>query len=157
MSTEKPNNGPYPTEIDQQLADELKARQIADNLVSAGKQLVDGLVPVPVKKIMEQCQYLQNHVLPQALQKMGEQSESYQFYKGLVDSLLWCLLMTERAEFYRRQIGYEKSASEFFRAESIRYREELAKYQLIEDGLMNMPGFQKSFELVRERLNNLIN
>ncbi len=156
MKPEKPDSrSPV---IDTDLKSEIETRAIVDNLVmETRKQLADGLVPVPVKKIMEQCQYLQNHVLPQALQKFGETSENYIFYKGIVDSLVWCLIMSERADFFRRQLGYEKSASEFFRAESIRYREELSKYHLIEDGIMNTPGFQKSFEQVRERLNNLIN
>ena len=136
---------------------EIEKNAIVENLIHEhSQQLSNGLVEVPINKIMQQILYLQNHSLPLALQKFGADNENYRFYKGIVDSLIWTLVCYERAAYWKKEWNFQRTTTEVFRNESIRLRETLQKYHFAEDALLNQQDYDKLMATVKERMKDII-
>lgn len=122
---------------------------ITTNLIeTSGKdvKLKDGLIDMPISKMWSQVQYLQNHVLPQAKEKLGEESESYQFYKGLVDSLLWAINIQSRYDALQLKYSREKYQHHIVFENYLAMEKELLKYTTLEDLYTSMlaAGIEKA-------------
>ena len=143
--------------IPEDIKNDIEKTAIVDNLIHEhSKQLVNGLVEVPVKKIMEQILYLQNQMLPQALSKYGADNDNYRFYKGVVDSLIWTIVSYERAIYWKTEWTLQRSAVEVFRDEAIRLREQLQKYHFAEDSLLNQQDYDALMGRVKERMKDIL-
>jgi hypothetical protein len=114
---------------------------IAQNLANAAgtdQQLIDGLKQMPISKMYEQIQYLKNRVLPQAKEKLGENSESYLFYSSLVDSLVWAIKLQSSFDYLSLKYNREK----YFGSLMLQHRDaleaELLKYTTLDKLYLNM-------------------
>jgi len=145
------------TDIPADIKNDIEKQAIVDNLVHEhSQQLVNGLVQVPVKKIMEQILYLQNQMLPQALSKYGADNDNYKFYKGVVDSLIWTIVTYERSIHWQKEWNHQRSATELFRADAIRMREQLQKYHFAEDAILNQQDYESLMGRVKERMKDIL-
>lgn len=143
--------------IPEDIKNDIEKKAIVDNLIHEhSQQLTNGLVEVPMKKIMEQILYLQNQMLPQALSKYGADNDNYKFYKGVVDSLIWTIVTYERATHWKKEFNFQRSATEFYRDESIRLRETLQKYHFAEDALLNQQDYESLMGRVKERMKDIL-
>jgi hypothetical protein len=116
-------------------------QHIAGNLAESmgtTMQLIDGLKQMPISKMHEQIQYLQSHVLPQALQKLGESSETYQFYKALVDSLVWAIKLQSSFEHLSAKYSREKYFGTIMMQSRDALEAELLKYTTLDKLYLNM-------------------
>lgn len=135
----------------------IEKNAIVENLIHEhSQQLSNGLVEVPISKIMEQVLYLQNSALPSALAKFGADNENYRFYKGIVDSLIWTLVCYERAAYWKKEWNFQRTTTEVFRNDSIRLREELQKYHFAEDALLNQQDYDQLMMNVKERMKDIL-
>lgn len=116
-------------------------KAIAANIVQTmgtGQALPNGLFQIPVGKMLSQVQYLQEHVLPQAKEKLGETSESYLFYKSLVDSLLWAINIQSRFDHLSTKYNRERYMGEILKQNRDQLEAELLKFTTMEQLYGNM-------------------
>ena len=111
---------------------------VTDNLVEESNKgnhtdFESGFKKMPIGKMFDQIQYLQNNVLPQAKLKLGEESESYQFYKSLVDSLMWGINAQSRFERLSERYSREKYMGAIMMKNRDDLERELMKYTTIEE------------------------
>lgn len=102
------------------------------------ERLTDGLIQIPIGKMLDQVQYLQQHVLPQAKEKLGEESESYRFYKSLVDSLLWAINIQNRFDILSTRYSREKYFGEILKKDRDELEKELMKFTTLEEHYSKM-------------------
>lgn len=135
--------------------DKIKAqiKAITENLADErGEKLVRGLVKVDIETVLKQLLHLQNVVLPAIEGRGGKKNEQYEFYKAVADSLLWSVMLHERAAFWKLEFDRQRQVVEYFRANSIRLERELMKYQFAEDALITDQDFEKLKEEIGKRL-----
>lgn len=110
--------------------------QIAQNLANQSNgstdKLINGIKEMPIAKIYQQMQYLQTHVLPQALQKLGADSESYKFYQGLLHSLAWAIYVQEELNFLKLKYSRERVVGKIFKDMYEAMEKELQRYTTLE-------------------------
>lgn len=130
------------------------ARNLSETQRADGQKLTDGLKDVPVKKIMDQLQYLENILLPKIETSRGRESQDYQFYASVADSLQWAVLILDRYDrllmrHHRNQIFSEHVCEQLTHA-----RKELDMYQASEDILLNQ-SFQSYLRGAAARIQDL--
>jgi hypothetical protein len=118
-------------------------------------KLVDGLKQVPLYKIHEQSQYLINQLLPAVESKKGIDSEDYKFFKGLVDSLCWAVLILDRFERMSYQLSNERMLREFFQNKAVFLEQQLTKYTTMEDLVLGQ-SYEAMKRAVAARTESLI-
>lgn len=106
---------------------------------------------IPETKIINQAHYLKEYMLPKIAKSRGEQSEDYQFYFSLLQSLMYMLAVLGRDGRLRSQIANEKLLREFFQGKCIFYEGELQRYTSMEDLL----GTESAQEVMKIFLKNI--
>jgi hypothetical protein len=131
------------------------SRNLAELSLEDQKRLVDGLENVPQKQILDQAQYLENVMLPKISEKRGVESDDYKFYKSVLNSLLWAIVIIDRFEFLKTEYSTEQIMREFLQEQLITCRSELNKYQTAEEMLMNST-WEKYAKAVGKKADNLL-
>lgn len=137
---------------------DLNTNAILRNLSQLSKEeqskLYQGMKRVPIKKIFDQAQYLDNDLLPRIKEKHGVDSTHYKFYKEVLDTLLWCAFIFERYNFLQTKFLNNCQLLDFYKERCTKYEAELQKYTTMEDLLMSssMDAYK---EAVMSRINDL--
>jgi hypothetical protein len=133
---------------------------IAANLIELSPELqaklVEGLQNVPINKMLQQVQYLQQQALPTAEKKFGRNNENYRFYASLVDSLVWAMFILDKMESLQNQYGNNKLLLQFYQERTQFLEKQLQKYTTTEDLLLS-GGIEEFAKSLAGRLNSMIN
>jgi len=118
----------------------LQMKAITRNLTALSEEdqrlLVEGLKNAPVSKMMSEAQYLENIMLPKIMTNRGADSKEYKFYSGVLDSLLWAILIVDRYERLQTLHCNSQLLAEFYKEQMTLSHRELAKYDAAEDLLL---------------------
>lgn len=67
------------------------------------KKTASGLDGIPVKKMMDQALYLKNELLPGIEKKRGKTHPDYEFFEGVMESLVYAVVLADRYETLERR------------------------------------------------------
>jgi hypothetical protein len=112
---------------------ELLLKNMSRNSVEDSGKIARGVEDIPVRKMMEQAQYIENDLLPRLEKSRKKTDADYIFFRGIYKSLLWCIVMAERSEYLQRAIAKEKLLREFYQGRGEELERELLKYITVED------------------------
>jgi hypothetical protein len=114
----------------------MRALKDGENLELQGR-IARGMNDVPVARIYEQFQFIENSVLPAIEAKHGKQSEQYKTYKAVLNTLLWCITVIDRDERNRRDLVHFRTLLQFYIERCEHLETELQKYTSLEDLLLS--------------------
>jgi hypothetical protein len=117
--------------------------------------LRQGLMEVPVYKIYQHAQYVQNQLLPRIEKSKGIASDEYLHFKGIHDTLIWCIHVMDLQERILYQYSNEKLLSEFYREKCIFYERELQRHTTREELLMGETNRACAQAIVRGSMNRM--
>src|ERR1700721_175806 len=60
------------------------------------QKMVKGMKDVPVAKMMDAVNFIDKNLLPAVKKKSGDKSADYEFFKGVIDYLLWAIVLVDR-------------------------------------------------------------
>jgi hypothetical protein len=139
---------------------EAQATAISQNLVELTQEqqrdLVQGLKNVPISKMVQQIQYLQQQMLPQAEKKYGRDNENYKFYQGIVDTLIWSTFILDRYQTLETKYHNQNMMLKFYQQQCTFQEKELLKYTTIEDLILS-DSLNDYSTAIGKRLQDLIN
>src|ERR1700678_685711 len=96
-------------------------------------RLAQGIRDVPVRKFVEQVQFLETSLLPRLEKKGGKTSPDYIFFAAVVKSLMWAIVLCDRYDFLNGKYIDQKIDLTLLRDRILVYESELTKYQALED------------------------
>ncbi len=112
-------------------------QQLADSVTPQEAQAyANGLNRMPIHKIIQHAQYLDNIILPQVEKKHGIESDNFRQFKGIFDALIWSLHIQSLFDRYQYQLSNERLQMEFYKKKCIWYEQELMRYTTRENLLM---------------------
>jgi hypothetical protein len=119
------------------------------------KKIAKGVERVSVAVIIEQCRYIQDHLLPGIEEKHGRDHANYKFFSGVARSLLWAICLVDRNEFvearhYRQSLQYEILTQHCEKLER-----QFNKYATMED-LFLSSGLEVMAEGIAQRARDLL-
>lgn len=117
----------------QQLRQKVMAENLAKESAGETRKLVDALELVPQKKMLNDAQYLLNDLLPRIVQKHGDKSEEYKFFRGLVDTIMWSLFIMGRYENMLQKLQHIQLLAEIYKSRMELAERELLNYTTVED------------------------
>lgn len=92
-----------------------------------------GLEDIPIHKMIEQVQYLEKQLLPAVKRKSTAESSDYIFFAGLVKSLLWAVMLSDRFDMLDRRVGHLSLENSLLRDRLMLMEREVGKYHAMED------------------------
>jgi hypothetical protein len=110
---------------------------------------------VPIKRIVDQINYLEKQLLPAVKKKSGEQSADYEFFTEVVRSLVWCLIVAERWDLMENRYVRLKVTHQLAKENMVLLEKELSKYTLMED-LWYTDGMSYILEGIKKRAEGLM-
>lgn len=139
--------------------EEIKSELLLKNSIRKGgeeKKVPSGLEGVPVKKIYDSAQHLENVLLPLIEKTRGKDHADYKFFAGVLDSLIWCIAVIDRFEFLKRSDTYRRIENELLRSHVALCERELLRYTTIED-LFLTDALDRYAATVKEYIANKLN
>jgi hypothetical protein len=100
------------------------------SLAAGGKFRMD---EIPVRKVLEQAQYIEKSLLPAVERKNGKASADYQFFEGVYKSLLYAIILSDRQQSLVMKVQQTAQFSEIHRLRAENAERELTKYATMED------------------------
>lgn len=101
-------------------------RELSDRI------LAEGIRDVPVRKFMEQQQYLEKELLPAIEKKKGKGSTDYIFFEAVGKSLVWAMILCDRYDYQQRMFLNAKIDSKIARELAADLQAELSKFETLE-------------------------
>lgn len=127
------STSPSLQKVRNQVREKVVAQNLAEQSNGSQKKLIDGIAIIPERKLLDDAQYLLNDLLPRILNSKGEASQEYKFFRGLVDSLTYCLKMRSMYETLLARFQREQFMGVIYREKAELYEAELLKYKTVED------------------------
>lgn len=145
----------YLDKIKQELAERRAMDMLLDPEGTKQKErkIVQGLRDVPVSMIVEQLQYLENELLPRVEKGKGTAADKI-FFKKLVESLFWSLIVIDRYEALLSRIDNLQLDVQLYKERMQLIERELQKYQTLEE-LLFTDGVNKYVENILARVQEL--
>lgn len=97
------------------------------------KRLADGIRDVPVRKFLEQQQYIEKELLPAIQKKKGKGSTDYVFFESVGKSLTWAIILCDRYDFQQRMLLNAKIDCKIQREYLADVISELSKFETLEE------------------------
>jgi hypothetical protein len=117
--------------------DSITAAAISANLTTMTPEEQDrlqrGLELIPVHKVINLIQYLQNNILPQVLKRNGEAHQDYKNFSAIINALVWSVNTNGYHERLMMELSNERMLCEFYRNKCLFYERELTRYTTQED------------------------
>lgn len=112
-------------------------RNLALEDLDAQKHLINGIKKVPQSKIVDQAQQLEHKILPQLLEKYNGDvnNETYQYWRGVLDSLNWLLHITDYAIRLEERVTRVKHNLIYYQQLAAKLERELDKFNTMESFL----------------------
>lgn len=93
-----------------------------------------GLSDIPVHQMIDQATYIRDELLPAVERKKGgKESPDYVFFSGVYRSLLYAVVMSDRLDYYLRELGMAKLTGQIVKEQLLYHQRELEKYITLED------------------------
>jgi hypothetical protein len=116
----------------------LLAKDSLDDLTNGKREkLVRGMKEVPVSRMIDAVNYIDKNLLPAIKKKSGEKSADYEFFKEVIDHLLWAVVIVDRYEALEGRWVHQKLEIQLLREYTEMYEKELQKYTTVEDLLLS--------------------
>lgn len=118
---------------------EIKATISALTAISVEDQhrLQKGIEAMPVHKIMQLTQWLQNIIQPAILKQSGnKETENYHQFNNIILALIWATNALELKDRYAQELSNNRLLLEFYRKKATFYESELLKYTTRDELLM---------------------
>lgn len=96
-------------------------------------KIADGINDIPVKKMIDQAQFLKENMLDRIKKKSGETSADYIFFKAVYDSLLWAIVVIDRYDALSGRYTRLKIFNQLTQENMAILDAELQKYITMED------------------------
>lgn len=116
------------------LAKNANLRNLALEDLETQKALVNGIKKVPQRVILDQAQQLEHKTLPLILEKAKGNVEdpTYQFWRGVLDSLTWALHVIDYSIRLEERITRLKHNHAYYKDLCAKLERELDKYTTME-------------------------
>lgn len=101
-----------------------------NNLAAGGRFNLD---EIPVRKIYDQAQQLDNVILPKIALTRGKDSEDYKFWQGVYKSLLYAVMILDRDRWLVIKLQQANQLVNFYKTSAETNERELLKYTTIEN------------------------
>lgn len=143
--------------IKQQILEKHQLQEIMDSGRSKKQddRLLKALRDVPVKKFLEQIQYLESEMLPRIEKRGSKTSPDYIFFESVVKSLMWAIVVCDRYDFLNTKWLNAKIDVQLQRERIFLLEQELSKYQTLED-LFLTEGLDRYAEGVKTRIQSAL-
>jgi hypothetical protein len=96
-------------------------------------KVVKGMADIPVGKMLNQAQFIQENLLPRLKKKGGDTTPDYLFFVDVYKSLLWSILVVDRLDIVKGELSKYKTYNVLFREHIQLLEAELQKYTTMED------------------------
>lgn len=142
------------------LKDKLTTRAVLEkidgrDITDAERKALGRLNGLPVKRIIDIIQYLQNQIIPSLKKKSGSESKEVELFSEIVDLLFWSVASDDRARYAEKKVGLLVLERQLL-ADRLRLAEmELARYQTAEE-LLTTDFLEHYLDGARRRINELI-
>lgn len=92
-----------------------------------------GIKNIPVKRMIDQVNYLKNNLLPLVEKKSGKKSADYEFFKEVADSLLHSIVLCDRYESLSGRYTTLRVTHMITKEHLCLVEDELLKFETMED------------------------
>lgn len=119
----------------EEIKHEVQSRIISENLANSedGRKLYSGMAAVPENKMWHDAQYLINDLLPRIEKGKGADSAEYKFFRGLLETIVWCLNIRQWHDKLQLAYNHEKLLRGIYQEKAELYESELLKYKTVEE------------------------
>lgn len=140
----------------EQLKADLLYKASLDKVASGERdeKMTAGMRDVPVAKMIHAVNYIDKNLLPAIKKKSGEKSADYEFFKEVIDYLLWAIVIVDRYDHLEGVWIRQKIEKKLLQELNEYYEKELMKYVTMEDLLLGgaLDAYAKG---VKDRVGNL--
>lgn len=95
-------------------------------------KLVDGIKKVEVAKMIDQAQHLENNIIPKIIKNYGEKSTEFEFWKGVLDTVLWAMYLVDHSERLNKRLIRTQHMLGYFQNHNQELQEELNFFTTLE-------------------------
>jgi hypothetical protein len=119
----------------EQIKADLLHKATVDGLVKemVGKKVTPSMADIPVKRMIDQVNYLDKEMLPAIKKKKGEGSADYEFFEAVIKSLLHAIVVVDRWELLNRRWVHQLIELKLCKEHLVLLETELQKYNAMED------------------------
>jgi hypothetical protein len=141
----------------EQIKADLLHKATIDGLVKdgVGEKVTPSMDDIPVKRMIDQVNYIDKELLPAIKKKSGAASADYEFFSGVIKSLLHAIVTVDRWESLERRYVNQLIQLNLCKEHLVILEVELRKYQAMED-LYLRPGFNIYHDRVVKRAEALL-
>jgi hypothetical protein len=142
--------------LEQIKADLLHKAQV-DGLVKQmeGQKVTPSMDDIPVKRMIDQVNYIDKELLPAIKKKSGDKSADYEFFSAVIKSLLHAIVTVDRWENLERRYVNQLIQLQLCKEHLVILEMELRKYEAMED-LYLRPGFNVYHDRVVKHAEDLL-
>lgn len=119
------------------------------------KKTAAALNGIPVKKMMDQALYLRNELLPGIEKKRGKEHPDYEFFNGVMESLVYAIILADRYDTLERRNINLRIWKQLQQDNLELLEREVSKYQALED-LFLTDSLDRYAEGVKEHIKDLL-
>jgi hypothetical protein len=125
--------------------------ELTDEEKRVREKLSGAMKDVPVKRMIDQIIYLREQLLPAIKKKSTDKSADYEFFSGIVDTLLWAVIIQDRVEAMERRYVMLKIVHQLNLENVAYYEAELQKFLTLEE-LFLTDGLNRYAEAVKTKI-----
>jgi hypothetical protein len=100
---------------------------------SRDDRLTKAMQDIPVKRFIEQSQYIKLELLPAIEKKKGKTCADYVFFESVGRSLLWAITVVDRYEYLAMRFTSQKVENQLLKENYGLLERELSKFEALED------------------------
>jgi hypothetical protein len=141
----------------EQIKAELLHKATIDGLIKdgIGKRVTPSIDDIPVKRMIDQVNYLDKEILPAIKRKSGEKSADYEFFESVIKSLLYAVVLCDRWELLNKRWVHQLIERKICQDHLSLMETELQKYHAMED-LYLTDGLNIYAERIKQHADDLL-
>jgi hypothetical protein len=141
----------------EQIKAELLHKAMVDGLIhdGVGKKITPSMEDIPVKRMIDQVNYIDKELLPAIKKKSGDQSADYEFFTGVLKSLLHSIIVLDRWELLNRRWVHQLIELKLCKEHLALLERELQKYDAMED-IYLIDGLNMYAERIKKHAEDLL-
>ena len=116
----------------EQLMSNANLRNLIYESLDNQAKLVDGLKKVEVGAMIDQAQQLEKQIIPAIIEKHGENSSQFKFWKGVLDTIIWAMYLVEHSDSLNRQLIRTQHMLGYYQNYNRELQQELTYYNTLE-------------------------
>jgi hypothetical protein len=141
----------------EQIKADLLHKATIDGLVKEGadKRITPSMDDIPVKRMIDQVNYIDKELLPAIKKKSGDKSADYEFFSSVIKSLLHSIVVVDRWETLNRRWIHQLIELKLCREHLLILETELRKYHAMED-IYLVDGLRLYAERIKKHADDLL-